>query len=416
MTSTWQPSTNYGYTLINGYDNNYTDSRTFCTTYAGARKSYADIKYITDSDMSKFVAKKYPCPFTKDIEVGNDPVSGGGTSLDENVVYSFRNVNSGLYLEVENGTAASGTNVMQGKSDSRNADLWTIKDAGDGYYYLYTKADLSGALCLDLPYGSADNGTSLGIWTNDESDARRFKFINNGDGSYTIATKSSGGKSCLGVFADSTDSGADVIQWTRNSNDSQKWEILMNSELISDFKCLDTAHSASYTVADDLQTGSPLFGDRDVTYAEIPDELVGAEYIKTACDAKGVETDLGEFTAAQDCTVYVALTLKNSKGVSFELYAKEAKSDEKIVLGANNYTTSVVNYTVIVAKAEKKVIRGNVNADGEFSVADLVMMQNFLLGNGTLTDWQSGDLCEDGRINVFDLVMMRRLLIENNLE
>lgn len=53
-------------------------------------------------------------------------------------------------------------------------------------------------------------------------------------------------------------------------------------------------------------------------------------------------------------------------------------------------------------------IKGDINGDGEFSLADLVMMQNFILGNGDLTDWKSGDLCEDGRIDIFDMILMRQ--------
>ena len=57
-------------------------------------------------------------------------------------------------------------------------------------------------------------------------------------------------------------------------------------------------------------------------------------------------------------------------------------------------------------------IRGDVNADGQFSIADLVMMQKFLIRGGTLTDWQQGDLYEDGVIDAKDLVLMRRMLSE----
>ena len=58
-------------------------------------------------------------------------------------------------------------------------------------------------------------------------------------------------------------------------------------------------------------------------------------------------------------------------------------------------------------------IKGDVNADNEFSVADVVMLQRWLLADGTkLKSWQSADLCEDGIIDVFDLVMMKRMLIE----
>lgn len=56
-------------------------------------------------------------------------------------------------------------------------------------------------------------------------------------------------------------------------------------------------------------------------------------------------------------------------------------------------------------------VKGDVNADGEFTVADLVMMKNWLLGDGKLTDWKAGDLYEDEIINVFDLVRMRQEIL-----
>jgi len=56
-------------------------------------------------------------------------------------------------------------------------------------------------------------------------------------------------------------------------------------------------------------------------------------------------------------------------------------------------------------------VRGDVNADGEFNVADLVMLSNQLLRSGEVTDWQVGDLCEDNVLDAFDLAVMRQELI-----
>lgn len=64
--------------------------------------------------------------------------------------------------------------------------------------------------------------------------------------------------------------------------------------------------------------------------------------------------------------------------------------------------------------AEPEKIKGDVNSDGQFSVADLVMMQKYILGNGMLNDWTAGDLCEDGKIDVFDMIQMRKLIIQQN--
>jgi hypothetical protein len=60
---------------------------------------------------------------------------------------------------------------------------------------------------------------------------------------------------------------------------------------------------------------------------------------------------------------------------------------------------------------EYKKVQGDVNSDGEFSVADIVMLQNFILGKAELADWQAGDLYQDGVIDSFDLTAMRKLII-----
>ena len=60
-----------------------------------------------------------------------------------------------------------------------------------------------------------------------------------------------------------------------------------------------------------------------------------------------------------------------------------------------------------------KELKGDVNTDGVFNVADIVMLQKYILGNGSLSDWKAGDLLVDDRIDTFDILMMRRLLIES---
>ena len=349
---TWRPTSNYSYKSMAANDvKNYTMAN------AGAKSSPADIKY-----------------YCLDHNWEMDSVSEEAAVLDTTKSYSFRNVGSGLFLEVENGAAASGTSVVQGNSSDANADIWTLEDAGDGYYYIYSALGDGKTFALDVPYGSADNGTALGIWTNDKSDARKFKFIDNGDGSYTIVTKPSGDASCLGVISDSTESGAGVIQWARNGKDSQKWVAvvklpLLSGELIQDFDRFDTEHADSWSIQTNLQTGDLVFGDRDVTYTTIPEKLIGAEYVRTACDAKTLSTDLAEFKAGADCTVYAALdnrvanapawlsgwtetgeTVTNSKSVTFNLYSKEVKQGETVVLGTNGQSQTCVNYTVFAVK------------------------------------------------------------------
>lgn len=58
-------------------------------------------------------------------------------------------------------------------------------------------------------------------------------------------------------------------------------------------------------------------------------------------------------------------------------------------------------------------LMGDVNMDGNFDIADVVLLQKWLLAvpDTKLADWKAADLCEDNRLDVFDLCLMRRNLI-----
>lgn len=77
--------------------------------------------------------------------------------------------------------------------------------------------------------------------------------------------------------------------------------------------------------------------------------------------------------------------------------------------GGNMTITSV---DILTKNVVSENIRGDVNADGEFSIADLVALQNWLLGREkSLVDWRSGDLYADNKLDAFDIIMMRRELL-----
>ena len=68
---------------------------------------------------------------------------------------------------------------------------------------------------------------------------------------------------------------------------------------------------------------------------------------------------------------------------------------------------------LLVNSGSKESVRGDVNADGEFNVSDLVLLQKWLLAvpNTKLADWKAADLCNDDRLDVFDLCLMRKALL-----
>ena len=57
--------------------------------------------------------------------------------------------------------------------------------------------------------------------------------------------------------------------------------------------------------------------------------------------------------------------------------------------------------------------KGDINLDGQVSVADAVYLQGYLLGRWSLNnaEWDAADLIDDNHVDAFDMVVMRRILI-----
>ena len=68
--------------------------------------------------------------------------------------------------------------------------------------------------------------------------------------------------------------------------------------------------------------------------------------------------------------------------------------------------------------APAAAVKGDVNMDGEFSIADVVLLQKWLLAapDAELANWKAADLSEDGRLDAFDLILMRRQCINADTE
>ncbi len=76
------------------------------------------------------------------------------------------------------------------------------------------------------------------------------------------------------------------------------------------------------------------------------------------------------------------------------------------------YGNGVLVYLLAEAESASEPVRGDVNADGAFTLLDVVMLQKWILSAGGITDWEAGDLCEDGVLDVFDLCLMKRELMQ----
>ncbi|WP_114383104.1 RICIN domain-containing protein [Paenibacillus prosopidis] len=139
--------------------------------------------------------------------------------------YYIKNKNSGLYLDVANGSADDGTNIQQWSYNGSNAQKFRIVYFGNGDYYMLT-ANSSYKSAVDVVNGSSANGANINQWTYWGGNPQLFKIQQNDDGTVAFLTKASGYTGALDVINGSTALGANVQQWQYSGGDMQKWELV----------------------------------------------------------------------------------------------------------------------------------------------------------------------------------------------
>lgn len=150
------------------------------------------------------------------------PIIEGSVIKDGN--YRIRNLSSGLYLTIANGSAEAGSNVIQYMADgAADYNTWSFIPCGSGYYEICSNIGDGRTFKLDLDSGNPDNRTNIGIYTDTQSDAQKFKLIENIDGSYMILTKSSSDRSAIEIENALDINGGNVQQFEVNGHDCQKW-------------------------------------------------------------------------------------------------------------------------------------------------------------------------------------------------
>lgn len=151
-------------------------------------------------------------------------------------------------------------------------------------------------------------------------------------------------------------------------------------------------------VASWLDINSKQYSNSEIIFTELPSEVFGADYLQFSSNSKVS----GSFTAKEESTVYVLVdskikTLKglsdykkieekakNSNGISFDVFTKKIKKDEKVLFD-NSETISTIavvptydmgekddSRPVVIIEAEKTKTTGTGIEKGNFKKADYV--------------------------------------------
>lgn len=136
---------------------------------------------------------------------------------------------------------------------------------------------------------------------------------------------------------------------------------------------------------------------------EIPMYCIGSLYNLEKLYIPESVTNIGKVA----CTFYNTMPT---------IYYEGTKDDWALITiesGNVDFSELEFVYEYDYSSQEDTFVKGDVNADGALTVADVVALQKWLLAvpDVTLADWKAGDLCEDNKLNVFDLCIMKRMLI-----
>ena len=207
----------------------------------------------------------------------------------------------------------------------------------------------------------------------------------------------------------------------------------LNGKLIRDVKIADSANAGGWSIESNLNTGNKVFGDRDFTFASVPDSIKGAEWLRTACNSKKYSGEQASFTVSEDATVFVgvdtrlettlpawlsgwtktadALTDSGDPQVTYQLYRKDVKANERVVIGTNGNANSV-NFFAAVKRYEaaQGILRGDINQDGTVDVFDLGLLKQGLTKGMDAQTSAIADVNNDGKADSRDAELLTRYL------
>ncbi len=211
-----------------------TDERIYCLAQNPCYRNCMTAKgYYQSNMLDYFLGHNMDTPPTPDIRYIGESAGNGNNnngSINTSAVYALQNVNSGRCMDVYKSGRDDGTNVQQySKSATKANNTWTLKDAGDGYYYIVSQLSTGTNCYLTVAGGANTDGANVEISGFADNDSQKFKLKKNSDGSYVILTKCSGETKCLEVADASAEAGANVQQWSVNGNACQSWKLVKNS-------------------------------------------------------------------------------------------------------------------------------------------------------------------------------------------
>lgn len=229
----------------------------------------------------------------------------------------------------------------------------------------------------------------------------------------------------------------EILVANGNESFSSRDGVLYNSDFTK-IICYPAGKSdENYTVADSVTIigDAAFYNCRGLAEIILPDKLTTIEDfafyycsgIQTIIIPSAVQS-IGQaafYGCIQMTDIHIPKSITVIPGCAFsqcialsDVYYSGSESDWNAIeidnsMDMNSYLTKAnIHYN---SEGIVKKIRGDVNQDGVFSVADVLLLQKWLLAvpDANLADWKAADLYEDNNLDVFDLCLMKKMLLSD---
>lgn len=350
-----------------------------------------------------------------------------GTDLHSDVSYYIINRNSGKAVDLPNGSLDIGTNIQQWEFNGSWAQQWKLTSIDEKYFCILSAGDEH--KCIGLAENSGSDGVNIEL--QEFTGAENQKFMIKKQGSYYgIVTASSNDKSGFDVYEWSKENGGNINQWEYRGDDCQLFSLEAVHPTVTD---------GTYSMRDIFSDWLYNSAERNLnldSYMQI--HQINGDSLNHADDHiwKFNKLDDGSYTIINKYGD--ALTSDSAGNITAKEYTADSSQkfrvtcnkdgsyslvqNEKCVTvinsgSDNNYILScrledyngTKNQKIILTP--EKARTGDVNFDTDVTVADLVMLQKFLLKNEPVTSSAYADINYDGVIDIFDSIGLRKLLI-----
>ncbi|MBR6243665.1 MAG: RICIN domain-containing protein, partial [Ruminococcus sp.] len=190
------------------------------TVWGAKNSKFSGQERASLSDYTNTDAQLVLAPET--LGKASSDVKLSGTDLLSGVTYYITNVNSGMSLDLPNGSKDAGTNIQQWDFNKSWAQQWRLTSVDDEYFRITSLGDET--MCVAVASDTADDGTNVELQKYTGADNQHFKLVKCGN-CYGILSKCSGGKGALDVFEWSKENGGNVNQYAYHEYDCQVWNI-----------------------------------------------------------------------------------------------------------------------------------------------------------------------------------------------